>query len=143
MLKITGLTSGYGHVTALKEINMQVNAGEIVTVIGANGSGKSTLLKTIAGLIKPVSGAIAFNGTDITGRSPERIVASGLSLIPEGRQLFSDMSVKENLEMGGYLSLKKRRRSDFYNKMSIVREMFPFLLDRANQAAGTLSGGEQ
>jgi branched-chain amino acid transport system ATP-binding protein len=143
MLKIKELTSGYGHVTALKDIDIEVREGEIVTVIGANGSGKSTLLKTAAGLIKPVAGQIMFNGRDITGRPAEQIVASGLCLIPEGRQLFGEMSVKENLEMGGYTALRKRRRGDFNKTLVFVYEMFPILRDRANQAAGTLSGGEQ
>lgn len=143
MLKVERLSAGYGHVAALKEVDLAVNQGEIVTVIGANGSGKSTFLKAVAGSLKPRGGRVIFEGNDITGRPADRIVAAGLSLVPEGRQLFSDMSVRENLQMGGYLFLKHRRRAEFKNKLDYVYELFPVLRDRANQTAGTLSGGEQ
>ncbi len=143
MLKVERLSAGYGHVAALKEVDLQVKDGEIITVIGANGSGKSTLLKAIAGSLRPRGGCVIFNGKDITGRPADRVVAAGLCLVPEGRQLFGDMTVLENLQMGGYLFLRRRRQSEFRAKLDFVYDLFPVLRDRTNQAAGTLSGGEQ
>ncbi len=143
MLKVERLSAGYGHVAALKGVDLTVTKGEIVTVIGANGSGKSTFLKAIAGSLRPRGGRVNFNDIDITGRSADRVVAAGLCLVPEGRQLFGEMTVLENLQMGGYLFLKRRRRSEFQAKLDYVYELFPILRNRTNQAAGTLSGGEQ
>ena len=143
MLKVERLTSGYGHVTALKDVDITVKQGEIVTVIGANGSGKSTLLKTLSGQIKPQSGSVRFEDRDITGRPAEKVVALGLSLVPEGRRLFADMSVRENLEMGAYLALKKRRYHVFRERLDFVVDLFPVLAERAGQLTATLSGGEQ
>jgi branched-chain amino acid transport system ATP-binding protein len=144
MLKVTGLSAGYGHVVALKRVDLEVNQGEIVTVIGANGSGKSTLLKTISGQLKPNHGTVEFEGNNIGGRAPEKVVGAGISLVPEGRQLFSDMTVTENLKMGGYLFLKRRRgRADFSERQAFVLDLFPVLKERENQLAATLSGGEQ
>jgi branched-chain amino acid transport system ATP-binding protein len=143
MLKITGLSAGYGHVVALKGVNLEVKEGEIVTVIGANGSGKSTLLKVVSGQIKPLDGRVDFEGKNIGGRPPEKVVDTGVSLVPEGRQLFPDMTVLENLQMGGYLFLKRRRRSAFNEQQAYVLDLFPVLKERENQLAATLSGGEQ
>lgn len=143
MLKITGLSAGYGHVVALKNVDLEVNQGEIVTVIGANGSGKSTLLKAVSGQIKPNHGTVVFEGKAIGGRAPEKVVGAGISLVPEGRQLFSDMTVTENLKMGGYLFLKRRKRADFSERQTFVLDLFPVLKERENQLAATLSGGEQ
>lgn len=143
MLKISRLVAGYGHVVALKGVDLEVKQGEIVTVIGANGSGKSTLLKAVSGLIKPTGGTVVFEGKNIAGRQTEKIVASGLSLVPEGRRLFPEMSVRENLEMGGYVFLKRRRRSAFKEQLDFVMDLFPVLAERTGQAASTLSGGEQ
>lgn len=143
MLKITGLSAGYGHVAALKNVDLEVNQGEIVTVIGANGSGKSTLLKAVSGQLKPNRGTVVFEGKSIGGRAPEKVVGAGISLVPEGRQLFSDMTVTENLKMGGYLFLKSRKRADFNERQTFVLDLFPVLKERENQLAATLSGGEQ
>ncbi len=143
MLKIERLVAGYGHVVALKGVDLEVKQGEIVTVIGANGSGKSTLLKTVSGQIKPQKGKVEFEGVNITGRPAEKVVMSGLSLVPEGRQLFPDMSVRENLEMGGYVFLKRRRRAAFDEQLAFALDLFPVLAERTNQPASTLSGGEQ
>jgi branched-chain amino acid transport system ATP-binding protein len=112
-------------------------------VIGANGSGKSTFLKAAAGSLKPRSGSVVLDGRDITGRPADRVVAAGLSLVPEGRQLFGEMTVEENLQMGGYLYLKRRQRALFAEKQAYVFDLFPVLRDRSGQTAGTLSGGEQ
>jgi branched-chain amino acid transport system ATP-binding protein len=143
MLKITGLVAGYGHVVALKGVDLEVKQGEVVTVIGANGSGKSTLLKVVSGQIRPNQGKVEFEGKNISGRAPEKVVGVGLSLVPEGRQLFPDMTVLENLQMGGYIFLKRRRRSDFNEQLSYVMNLFPVLKEREDQLAATLSGGEQ
>ncbi|MFA5866701.1 MAG: ABC transporter ATP-binding protein [Actinomycetota bacterium] len=143
MLKIERLVAGYGHVVALKGVDLEVKQGEIVTVIGANGSGKSTLLKTVSGQLKPQRGKVEFEGVNITGRPAEKVVTAGLSLVPEGRQLFPDMSVRENLEMGGYVFLKRRRRAAFDEQLAFVLDLFPVLAERTNQPASTLSGGEQ
>ncbi len=143
MLKIERLVAGYGHVVALKGVDLEVKQGEIVTVIGANGSGKSTLLKTISGQLKPQKGKVEFEGKNITGRPAEKVVAAGLSLVPEGRQLFPEMSVLENLEMGGYIFLRRRRRDAFNEQLAFVLDLFPVLAERTNQLASTLSGGEQ
>ncbi len=143
MLKVEGLVAGYGHVVALKGVDLEVKQGEIVTVIGANGSGKSTLLKAVSGQIKPQKGRVEFEGRTITGRPAEKVVASGLSLVPEGRQLFPDMSIRENLEMGGYVFLRKGRRAIFNEQLAFVIDLFPVLAERTNQLASTLSGGEQ
>ncbi len=143
MLKIERLTAGYGHVVALKGVDIEIKQGEIVTIIGANGSGKSTLLKAISGQIKPQSGHVRFEDRDITGRAPEKVVGAGLSLVPEGRQLFNDMTVRENLEMGAYVFLKRRRRTAFEEQHAFVHDLFPALKERSNQLAATLSGGEQ
>jgi len=142
MLKIRNLEAGYGKLRVLKRISMHVDPGEIVTIIGANGAGKTTLLHTITGLVKIGSGEILFKNSNLGRQKPEKIVASGCSLVPEGRQVFSTMTVEENLILGGYVPAKKNKTavSDGVGK---VYELFPVLKERARQLAGTLSGGEQ
>ncbi|WP_394235629.1 ABC transporter ATP-binding protein [Niallia oryzisoli] len=140
MLKIEGINVYYGHIHALKDASVDVNQGEIVTLIGANGAGKSTLLKTISGLLKPKQGNILFEGESITGRQAQLIVKKGISHVPEGRRVFANMSVEENLEMGAFLRHdKKGIREDFQK----VYDLFPRLYERRKQQSGTLSGGEQ
>lgn len=142
MLKIKNLEAGYGKLRVLKRISMHVNPGEIVTIIGANGAGKTTLLHTIAGLVKIGTGEIIFKNNNLQKTSAEKIVASGCSLVPEGRQVFSTMTVQENLILGGYVQAKRERHSTDH-EMARVFELFPVLKERAKQLAGTLSGGEQ
>jgi len=142
MLKVRNLEAGYGKLRVLKRISMHVNPGEIVTIIGANGAGKTTLLHTITGLVKVGSGEIFFNDKNLSTISPEKIVFSGCSLVPEGRQVFSTMTVQENLLLGGYVQ-KKRDRSNLDDEIKRVYDLFPVLKERENQLAGTLSGGEQ
>ena len=142
MLKVRNLEAGYGKLRVLKRISMHVDPGEIVTIIGANGAGKTTLLHTLTGLVKVGSGEIFFNDKDLTTVSPEKIVFSGCSLVPEGRQVFSTMTVQENLLLGGYVQ-KKRDRSDLDSEIKHIYELFPVLKERQDQLAGTLSGGEQ
>lgn len=139
LLKIEGLEVSYGAIAALRGISLEVREGEIVTLIGANGAGKSTTMNTVMGLIRPKSGKIIYGGEEITGANTKDIVKRGMVLVPEGRQVFPEMSVKQNLEMGGYLATAQQREQR-YRK---VYEMFPKLEERKNQVAGTLSGGEQ
>lgn len=138
MLKIDGLKVSYGGIEAVKGITFEVPEHKIVTLIGANGAGKSTTLRTIAGLVKPAKGRIHLQGEDITGLSPDRIVAKGVTLVPEGRHVFPDLTVLENLKIGAYL-----RKDDLTQDLNWVYELFPRLKERSWQAAGTLSGGEQ
>ena len=142
MLKVRNLEAGYGKLRVLKRISMHVDPGEIVTIIGANGAGKTTLLHTITGLVKIGSGEIVFKEKDLKKVSPEKIVASGCSLVPEGRQVFSTMTVEENLILGGYV-LAKREKGALDQEIKRVYELFPVLKEREKQLAGTLSGGEQ
>lgn len=139
ILEINGLEVNYGAIVALKGVDLKVNRGEIVTMIGANGAGKSTTMNTAMGLVKSHGGKISYEGKDITNANTKDIVKQGMVLVPEGRQVFQEMSVRENLEMGGYLATSKEREERFES----VYEMFPKLKERRNQAAGTLSGGEQ
>jgi len=129
-----------GVIHALKGISLKVEEGEIVTLIGANGAGKTTTLRTISGLKKPTGGTIFFNGNDITSASPQDRVKMGISLAPEGRRIFSSLTVLENLELGAYL---RRDKAEIKKDISMVYERFPILKERRRQAAGTLSGGEQ
>jgi len=138
MLKIDNLKVNYGGIEAVKGISFEVPEKEIVTLIGANGAGKSTTLRTIAGLVKPESGAIHFKGEDITGQSPDRIVSKGITLVPEGRRIFPDLTVLENLKVGAYL-----RKDSLKDDIDWVFELFPRLKERSWQLGGTLSGGEQ
>ena len=138
MLKIDGLKVSYGGIEAVKGITFEVPERKIVTLIGANGAGKSTTLRTIAGLVKPAKGRIHLQGEDITGLTPDKIVAKGVTLVPEGRRVFPDLTVLENLKIGAYL-----RKDDLSDDLNWVYDLFPRLQARSWQAAGTLSGGEQ
>lgn len=143
MLTVNNLSSFHGSVQALKDVSLHVDKGEIVTVIGANGSGKSTLLNSISGVVTQKKGEITLDGIDISKLHAERIVGHGITLVPEGRQVFSSLSVMENLEMGGYLTLKKRKKTQFKDSLDFVFDLFPPLKERRNQLSSTLSGGEQ
>ena len=138
MLKIENLKVNYGGIEAVKGINLEVPEKEIVALIGANGAGKSTVLRTIAGLVKPAAGRISFRGGDITALPSDRIVSLGITLVPEGRRVFPDLTVLENLKIGAYL-----RKDNLDRDLAWVFELFPRLKERSWQAAGTLSGGEQ
>ena len=139
MLKVEDLHVYYGSIHAIKGVSFEVNEGEIVTLIGANGAGKSTTLNTVAGLLKPRSGAITFEGHQVAGTPASKIVPQGMALCPEGRRVFQQMTVRENLEMGGYT----RPAGEIGASLDDVFERFPRLKERHRQIAGTLSGGEQ
>ena len=139
MLKVEDLHVYYGSIHAIKGVSFEVNEGEIVTLIGANGAGKSTTLNTVAGLLKPRHGRISFEGKDITGTPASKIVPHGMALCPEGRRVFQQMTVRENLEMGGYT----RPAGEIAASLDDVFTRFPRLKERHKQVAGTLSGGEQ
>ena len=138
ILKIEDLQVHYGGIEAVKGISFDVQEGQIVTLIGSNGAGKSSTLRTISGLVKPSSGKITFRGEDITGKDPTQIVTQGVTLVPEGRRIFPDMTVLENLKIGAYL-----RKDDLSEDLEWVYSLFPRLKERSWQAGGTLSGGEQ
>ena len=138
MLKIEDLRINYGGIEAVKGISFDVPQGKIVTLIGANGAGKSSTLRSIAGIVKPSGGKIRLNGEDITGKAPNYIVSKGITRVPEGRRIFPDLTVAENLRVGAYL-----RKDDLTQDMERVYTLFPRLKEREWQAGGTLSGGEQ
>jgi branched-chain amino acid transport system ATP-binding protein len=140
MLKVNEIDVFYGNIHALKNLSLTVEEGEIVTLIGANGAGKSTLLKTISGLLKPKRGRIEYLGSTIHARPAQSIVKAGISHVPEGRRVFANMSVDENLELGAFL---RKDRNGTKEDLNMVFELFPRLLERRNQLSGTLSGGEQ
>ena len=140
MLEIRDLVCGYGGVTALRGISLDVKLGQLVALIGANGAGKSTALRAISGLVPPRSGSMAFDGRNITGARPPRVLACGIAHCPEGRKVFPHMSVEENLMMGAYLRTSK---AEIVADRDRIYADFPRLAERRRQAAGTLSGGEQ
>ena len=140
MLKLEGLSVYYGGIHALRGIDVEVEDGKIVTLIGANGAGKSTTLNSIVGLIKSTSGKVVWNGEDITGRDPKDIVSRGLVLIPEGRRIFPNLSVDENLTLGAYT---RNDKAEVEKERQRCFELFPRLKERHKQPGGTLSGGEQ
>ena len=140
MLKVEGLVCRYGKIAAVRELNMEVRQGELVSLIGANGAGKTTTLKAISGVLAPAAGRITFLGEDITRASPKRILQLGIAHCPEGRRVFPQMSVLENLEMGSYL---RTDAGEVSADMQGLFQRFPILHERRDQAAGTLSGGEQ
>jgi branched-chain amino acid transport system ATP-binding protein len=143
MLRIRNLDAGYGSLAVLRRVSLHVNPGEIVTIIGANGAGKTTLLKTVTGLLRARSGEIFFNGSEI-GRVPtEKIVFNGCSLVPEGRQVFPAMPVRENLLLGAYVQYRRGKKREVGGDLEQVYTLFPVLRQREHQLAGTLSGGEQ
>lgn len=140
MLKIDNIDVYYGAIHALKGISLEVNQGEIVTLIGANGAGKSTTLRTISGLLKPKNGSITFMGQNIAGVRAHEIVKRGISQVPEGRRVFAEMTVMENLDLGAFV---RKDKDGIQQDLKKVFELFPRLEERKNQSAGTLSGGEQ
>ena len=139
VLSVRGLNVSYGTIPALHGVDLDVRKGEIVTLIGANGAGKTSTLRTISGLLKPRQGSVHFQGEDITGVKPHVIVARGISHVPEGRGIFANLTVHDNLELGGYLRKDKIQDSEYQR----VYSLFPVLKERIKQNAGTLSGGEQ
>ena len=143
MLKLRNLDAGYGNLTVLRRVSLHVNSGEIVTIVGANGAGKTTLLKTIVGLIRARAGEIDFDGTAATALATDRIVGLGCSLVPEGRQVFAPMEVKENLLLGAHVQFQRGRKHEVLQDLERVYGLFPILRQRERQLAGTLSGGEQ
>ena len=140
MLEIDNIDVYYGAIHALKGISLEVKEGEIVTLIGANGAGKSTTLRTISGLLKPKTGSITFLGQDIAGVRAHEIVKKGISQVPEGRRVFAEMTVMENLDLGAFV---RKYKAGIQQDLKHVFELFPRLEERKNQSAGTLSGGEQ
>ena len=140
MLELTDLTVGYGGITALHGISLKVEQGSIVTLIGANGAGKTTTLRAISGLVRAKGGRITFEGQDITNQPPHKIVARGIAHSPEGRMVFANLTVHENLRMGAYL---RRDTANFAKDLDFIFTIFPRLKERIKQTAGTLSGGEQ
>jgi branched-chain amino acid transport system ATP-binding protein len=140
LLQVDDIHTFYGNIEALKGISLEVEEGEVVTLIGSNGAGKSTTLRSISGLTPPRTGTITFDGNDISATPPQDIVQLGISQSPEGRHCFQRMSVRENLELGAYL---RRNRSEINEDLEIVFTLFPRLQEREKQKAGTMSGGEQ
>lgn len=140
MIKIDNLVVAYGGIEALKGISLEVPSGKIVTLVGANGAGKSTTLKSIVGLVKPKSGTISYEGSDLTKLDTEVMVKKGIALVPEGRKVFADLTVLENLKIGAYT---RRDKKGIEEDLERVYSLFPRLKERTWQAAGTLSGGEQ
>jgi len=141
LLSVDAIQTCYGTFQALRDVSLEVDAGEVVTILGANGSGKTTLLRTISGLVAPASGSIQFNGERLDGVAPDAIVKLGISLCPEGRMLFPEMSVQKNLELGAYV--RRKKASLVEEGKDEVYGLFPRLKERRKQAAGTMSGGEQ
>jgi len=140
LLRAADLTAGYGKMPILHGVTLEVRQGEMVSVIGPNGAGKSTAFKTIVGFLRPVSGSVTFDGQDITGLRPDQVLYRGLAYVPQGRIVFPQMTVLENLEMGAYI---ERDGNKIGEALERVYEMFPILADRRRQRAGTMSGGEQ
>lgn len=141
ILRAEAISASYGRIKVLKDINMSVESGEIVCLVGANGAGKSTLLKVISGIVPAVSGKFLFEGQDITNKKPDFIVKAGLSHVPEGRQIFADLTVRQNLLLGSYVH--KLPKQEMTRLFESVFELFPILKSRLMQKAGTMSGGEQ
>jgi branched-chain amino acid transport system ATP-binding protein len=140
MLKLEHVQAGYGNILAIKDVSLEINEGEIISLIGANGAGKSTTLMTICGIVSPRSGKISFLGQQIEDKEPDAIVKMGLCQVPEGRHIFPLLTVKENLDMGAFL---RKDQQEIKRDMDYVFSLFPILAERKNQDGGTLSGGEQ
>ena len=140
MLRLDGVSAGYGGLRALQDVSLEVGAGEIVAVVGANGAGKSTLLRAVSGQVQVAAGSISFDGTQLTRLAPHRISRLGVGLVPEGRRLFPGLPVEDNLRLGAYA---RRGQADRFKPLDLVFELFPRLKERLRQRAGTLSGGEQ
>jgi branched-chain amino acid transport system ATP-binding protein len=143
VLRLRNVDAGYGKLSVLRRVSLHVSAGEIVTIVGANGAGKTTLLRTIAGLVRARAGELVFDGQAITRLATERIVALGCSLVPEGRQVFAPMEVRENLLLGAHVQYARGKRHEVAQDLERVHGLFPILEKRDRQLAGTLSGGEQ
>ncbi|MFZ4440434.1 MAG: ABC transporter ATP-binding protein [Syntrophales bacterium] len=143
MLELRGVNAFYGNIQALKNVSLTIPPGSMVTIIGANGAGKTTLLKSISGLIQSKSGSITYEGTEISSLSPVKIVALGISQVPEGRQLFTHLTVLDNLHLGAYLYYSNKAKAEIQKRLDWIYEIFPLLKIRTRQLAGTLSGGEQ
>ncbi len=143
MLRIRSLRASYGNVEVLHGVSLHVDPGEIVTILGANGAGKSTLLNAVAGVVRPSGGRAAFDSRDLTAAQPETVVAAGCVLVPEGRHVFPDLTVHDNLLLGGYLRWRREGRRAAAAEVRRICELFPVLAGRREQRAGTLSGGEQ
>jgi len=140
MLKLQNIDAYYGNIQALRDVSIQVGEGEIITLIGANGAGKTTTLMTICGVVPPRKGQVLFQGADISGSAPNKIVAQGICQVPEGRLIFPDLTVQENLDMGAFL---RNDKAGIAKDLEQVFGLFPILLERRKQLGGTLSGGEQ
>jgi branched-chain amino acid transport system ATP-binding protein len=140
VLEIERLRAGYGEVQILRDVSLKVEAGEMVTLVGSNGAGKSTLLNTICGIVRPTAGRVRLDGTDITGWPSEAIVAEGITQVPEGRRLFPQMTVYENLLIGAY---RRRDGQGIQRDIDAMYDLFPILKERQRQRAGSMSGGEQ
>lgn len=140
MLQVKGLNAGYGAINILWDISFDLNDGEIVAILGSNGAGKTTMVRAITGMVRPSSGSVVFNGTELAKKSSRFILDSGIVQVPEGRQLFTEMTVLENLQMGAF---SKETKAHFQDNLKKCYNWFPKLEERAKQAAGTLSGGEQ
>ncbi|MCL5959067.1 MAG: ABC transporter ATP-binding protein, partial [Chloroflexi bacterium] len=143
MLRLDSVSAHYGRIQALREVSLDVKEGEVVTIIGSNGAGKTTLLKAISGVLRSRQGKMTFGGTDIIGAHPKKIVEMGVVQVPEGRQVFPTMTVKENLEMGAYSRRRSATRKQLLDDYDRVFSLFPVLPQRLSQKAGSLSGGEQ
>ena len=140
LLTLSNLEAGYGAIRALRGISIEVDKGSIVTLLGANGAGKSTTLKAISGMVKPSAGSIRYDGNSIAGKTPNQIVKMGVAQVPEGRRIFKDLTVTENLRMGSYI---RKDKSGIEADLDMVFKLFPVLKDRWKQLGGSLSGGEQ
>jgi branched-chain amino acid transport system ATP-binding protein len=143
MLQVQDVSTFYGRIQALRGVSLEVNAGEIVSLVGANGAGKTTLLNSVSGLVSPRRGRVFLGGQDITGLKPEKIVSLGVSQVPEHRQVFGTFSVRDNLNLGAYLRLRRGEQQAVEKDIAFVYSLFPVLEERQNQLADTLSGGEQ
>lgn len=139
VLKVSNVYTNYGNIQALKGIDLEVEQGKIVTILGANGAGKTTMMKTIIGLLRPRQGSIEFLGENITNARPDQLIRKGVTLVPEGRAMLANMTVYENLEMGAF----HRKDNDIKKDMDRMMEIFPILAERKEQLAGTMSGGQQ
>ncbi len=140
MLKVSGLRAGYGAVNILWDVDFEIREGEIVSILGSNGAGKTTMVRAVTGMIRPTAGSVEFGGEDLAGRTSRYILNKGIVQVPEGRQLFTEMTVLENLQMGAF---SKETKAHFADNLKRCYGWFPKLEERARQAAGTLSGGEQ
>jgi branched-chain amino acid transport system ATP-binding protein len=143
VLRLRNVDAGYGKLSVLRRVSLHVRPGEIVTIVGANGAGKTTLLRAVSGLVRASAGEISFDGADVTRLATEKVVARGCSLVPEGRQVFAPMPVRENLLLGAHVQYARGRRHEVAEDLERVYALFPVLRQRQDQLAGTLSGGEQ